>query len=116
MLLLHQRNNLQFKKTNLDLLDKNSINLCLKVEEYLFDHEKMKKICWEKLNKFNVTVYLNTNVTDEIYKKYDLVVISTYANINSLLKNIQKNNVIINLKSAKKSLLNYPKNLKTKVL
>ena len=81
-----QRNNLQFKKINLDLIDKNSINLCLKVEEYLFDHEKMKKICWEKLNKFNVTVYLNTNVTDEIYKKYDLVVISTYANINSLLK------------------------------
>jgi len=38
------RNSLEFEKTNLELVDKNSIQLCLKVRENLYDYEKLKKI------------------------------------------------------------------------
>jgi|TARA_B100001013_G_scaffold80235_1_gene43186 hypothetical protein len=81
-----KRHNLEFTKVNLDLVDKNSIDICLKVKEYLFDHEILKKKCWEKLDKSGVTVYLNTIADYEIYEKYDFIIISTYANVNSLLK------------------------------
>ena len=81
-----KRHNLESTKINLDLVDKNSIDICLKVKEYLFDHEILKKKCWEKLNKSGVTVHLNTIADDEVYEKYDFIIISTYANINSLLK------------------------------
>ena len=74
----------------------------------------MKKICWEKLNKFNVTVYLNTNVTDEIYKKYDLVVISTYANINSLLKKYPEKQRDYQFEIAEKIFLELPLEFKDK--
>ena len=42
------RNSLEFEKTNLELVDENSIQLCLKVRENLYDYEKLKKNCWHK--------------------------------------------------------------------
>ena len=38
-----KRHNLEYTKINLDLVDKNSIDVCLKVKEYLFDHEILKR-------------------------------------------------------------------------
>lgn len=81
-----KRNNLEYSKISLDVLDKNSIQLCLEVKEYSFDHEKLKKICWKKLNESGVNVHLNVMSDDTIYENYDLIIISSYANINSLLE------------------------------
>jgi len=79
------RNSLEFEKTNLELVDENSIQLCLKVRENLYDYEKLKKNCWLKLKNLGVTVNLNNQASDEIFDKFDFVIICTYANINSLL-------------------------------
>lgn len=82
-----KRNNLEYKINELDIVDSNKIDLCVKVDENLFDHEKIKKICHEKLKKENVNVFLNHNVDEGIFSKYDYIVICTYGNSNELLKN-----------------------------
>ena len=83
------RNSLEFEKSNLRIIDKNSIQVCLKVKENLYDYEKLKKICWKKLKNLDVKVNLNTKVNDEIFDKFDFVVICTYASINTLLEKFQ---------------------------
>ena len=85
-----KKHNLEFSKINLDIVDTNSVDLCVKVKEKLFDYEKLKKKCWEKLNKSGVKVLLNTKADKEIFEKFDFVVIATYADINSLLTNYKE--------------------------
>ena len=84
------RNSLEFEKTNLELVDENSIQLCLKVRENLYDYEKLKKNCWFKLKNLGVMVNLNNQASDEIFDEFDFVIICTYANINSLLTKFPK--------------------------
>ena len=85
-----KKHNLEFSKINLDIVDTNSVDLCIKVKEKLFDYEKLKKNCWEKLNASGVKVLLNTKADKEVFEKFDFVVIATYADINSLLTNYKE--------------------------
>ena len=68
-------------------IDKSSIDLCVKAKESNIDPKILYRICWEKLNKQKVNVLLKNRATEEILEKYDHVIVCTYANINSLLKN-----------------------------
>ena len=77
------RNSLEFEKTNLELVNKNSIQLCLKVRENLYDHEKLKKNCWSKLKNLGVTVNLNNQAGDEIFDKFDFVIICTWVYVST---------------------------------
>ena len=79
------RNSLEYKKSILEVVDENSIQLCLKVKETLYDYEKLKQICWQKLKSLGVNVKLNNQVNDDIFDRFDFVIICTYANTNSLL-------------------------------
>ena len=79
------KHNLEFTKTHLELLNSNSIQLCVKVKEDLFDPSKLKSICLKKLKSNNVNLLLNTKADDKIFSNYDFVIICTYANINSIL-------------------------------
>jgi hypothetical protein len=85
-----KKHNLEFSKINLDIVDTNSVDLCVKVKEKLFDYEKLKKNCWQKLNASGVKVLLNTKADKEVFEKFDFVVIATYADINSLLNNYKE--------------------------
>ena len=85
-----KKHNLEFSKINLDIVDTNSVDLCIKVKEKLFDYEKLKKNCWQKLNASGVKVLLNTKADKEVFEKFDFVVIATYADINSLLNNYKE--------------------------
>jgi len=72
-------------KAELDCVQKDSIDLCGKVKESVYDPKKLKKLSLDKLNECNVKIHLNTEVTDEIFAEFDRVVICTYANLNALL-------------------------------
>ena len=109
-----KRNNLEFSEVSLDLVDKKSIQLCLKVDEYSFDHEKLKKICWENLKKSNVNIHFNSLVDDTIYEKYDLVIISTYTDINPLLKQYPKNQRNYQFEICEKIFFELPKEFENK--
>ena len=74
---------LKYKKKSLDVISDESVDLIVKVDELLFDPNKLKKICWDKLNKYGVDVILNTEYISSL-TDYDYKIISTYANLNQL--------------------------------
>ena len=109
------RNSLEYKKSILEVVDENSIQLCLKVKETLYDYEKLKQICWQKLKSLGVNVKLNNQVNDDIFDKFDFVIICTYANTNSLLDKFPEKQRDFQFEICEKILLNYLMNLKIKV-
>jgi len=74
---------LKYKKKSLDVINDESVDLIVKVDELLFDPNKLKKICWDKLNQYGVDVMLNTEYISSL-TDYDYKIISTYANLNQL--------------------------------
>lgn len=85
-----ERNGLEFKRTNLDLISKNKIDVCIKVEEHLIDPKKLKGILLKRLQSLNIKLFLGKSANPNILKSYDQVIICTYANINSLIKKTQR--------------------------
>jgi len=82
--------NLYYKEKKLDFIQKNVVDLMVEVKEFLFDPNKLRDICWDKLNKNNVDVMLDTEYISSL-ENYDYVINSTYANLNQLLpENKQK--------------------------
>jgi len=79
--------NLDFEEINLNVINNSNVSLTIKAKECLFDPNILKKICWQKLKSKKVNVFLNKFVTEEILDSYDMVIVSTYANTNFLLKN-----------------------------
>ena len=108
------RNSLEFEKSDLEIVDKDSIQLCLKVRENLYDYEKFKKICWQKLKNLGVKVNLNNQVGDEIFDEFDFVVICTYANINSLLDKFPKKQRDFQFEICEKIFVELPNEFKNK--
>ena len=84
------RHKLEYKISDLDVIDKKNIDLCVKVKENLFDHRKLKEICWRKMKKNNVNVHLRNQVDEKIVDNYDLVIVCTYADTNKFLKSFPK--------------------------
>ncbi len=79
-------NNLEYNIVDVDIIRKDSIDLCVKVEESLFDPIILKKLCWDKLKKNKVNLLLNKEPTTKLLDAYDVVVICTYSNLNNLLE------------------------------
>ena len=77
---------LEYTISDLPFMNKNSIELCVRVNESVYDPVKLRQTCWEKLKSNNVNVFLNREVTDSIFDNYDMVVIATYVNINKLVE------------------------------
>jgi len=72
-----------------DFLNHHQVDLCLRAKEGRIDHAKLKKICLSRLKKHGVNLRLKTKATSSLLKKkYDLVVLCTYANLNSLLLHV----------------------------
>ena len=74
---------LEYKKDKLNIIDKDSVSLVVKVKELLFDPDKLKRICWNKLNEYNVDVMLDTEYISSS-ETYNYIINSTYANLNQL--------------------------------
>lgn len=82
---------LEFSYKNPGVMDKRTIDLCIKVKESSIDPEILYRICWERLKRKNVRVLLNKKANLSDLKLYDHAVVCTYAFINNLLsENITK--------------------------
>ena len=75
--------NLPYREKELDFIRENVVDLVIEAKEFLFDPNKLRQLCWNKLKKYNVDVHLNKDlfVNDE----FDYVINATYANLNELL-------------------------------
>ena len=109
-----ERNDLEYEVTDLDIIKEESIDLCVKVKEELFDHKKIKKICWEKLKENNVNVKLEKEFTKDMFEKYDFIVISTYADSNSLLEDFPTKQRDYQFEICEKAFVKLPDSFKDK--
>ena len=75
---------LEYELITPTIINKNSIDLCFKVKENLFDHEKLKKLCWKKLKDNDVNIIFNTKASNKILDKYDFIIICTYGQTENL--------------------------------
>lgn len=76
---------LEIEETNLDVVNKDAISLCIKANEKLIDPYKLKELCISELKKSDINLQLNIKATSEIFNQFDNIVIATYSTINSLL-------------------------------
>ena len=74
---------LDYEEKKLDLINKNVVDLTIKADEFLFNPERLRKICWINLVKSGVNIKLKTECNS--FDDYDYVVNATYANLNHLL-------------------------------
>jgi len=109
-----KKNNLEFEISTPDVIDKNSVELCFKVDEKIFDHKKLKNICLEKIKKNNVNLFLNKEVDDEIFPLYDFVVICTYGQNNKLLRKFPDHEKVYQFEVVEKIFVKLPESFKNK--
>jgi len=76
------RIDLEYNEIQTDLVNNDTIDLCVKVKELLFDSNKLRKICKDLLGMYSVKVFTNSNYSYNNNK--NLVVNCTYANKNYL--------------------------------
>ena len=74
---------LHYEEKKLDFIRENVVDLVVQVNEFLFDSNKLRKICWDKLKEYKVNVNLNTEYTSD--STHDYVINSTYSNSNKLI-------------------------------
>ncbi len=87
------RHNLPFKEEHCRVVNKDSITASLKVEESIFDLEKLKLICKEKLKTHKVNLIFQEADFNSL-QKYNIVIYALYANSNLPFQNkprLQKN-------------------------
>ena len=77
---------LKYEITDLDILNKDSIEKCVKVREAIIDPVKFKAACLERCKRYGVNIILGKKVSYEDLHEYDMVVSATYANSNIPLK------------------------------
>ena len=95
------------------MIHKNSVDLVVKVDEFLFNPNKLKEICWDKLNKYNVDVRLNTKVFDvDECGECEAIINATYTNINKLLEPMSWKNYQFEL--CEKPVIKLPEQYKNK--
>lgn len=105
---------LEYEETTLEDVNCEEIDLCVKVKESLFDPIKLKKICWEKLEKNNVNVYTKQNVDYDSLQSYDKIILSTYANQNTLLNYFPEFQNNYQFEICEKPVVKLPKSIKNK--
>jgi hypothetical protein len=103
--------NLEYEEKKVDFIHKNVVDLTVKVKEFLFNPDELKKICWNKLKKYNVNVMLDTEYIDT-YENNTCVINSTYANSNQLLSSDKQKDYQFEL--CEKPVIKLPKQYKNK--
>lgn len=68
------------------LMRRDAIDLCLRVQEGLFDPDRLRAICWRNLRRAKVSVRLETAADEKHLAAYDVAVVCTYSTINTLLR------------------------------
>jgi D-amino-acid oxidase len=100
--------NLEFTISELELLNKNAIDLCVKVKESIWDPVELKKICTNKLQTSNIKLHLNSKINESIFKNYDYIIICTYASLNSLLSDFSESKLKYQFEICEKPVVSLP--------
>jgi predicted dehydrogenase len=103
---------LKYEITDLNILDKENIEKCVKVEESIIDPFKFKETCLKRCDEYGVNIILNKKVDYNDMKNYDLIVVATYAHNNSLIEKFPSAQRDYQFELVEKMVLNLPEKFK----
>jgi len=106
--------NLEFSINNLNLVNQENVQLCVKVKESVFDPEILKNMCWKKLKDNRVKVNLNTNISLKSLHNFDYIIIATYSDLNRLLEKFPEYQRELQFELCEKPVIKPPKSLENK--
>tara|TARA_B100000949_G_scaffold22060_1_gene16935 strand:- start:46 stop:744 length:699 start_codon:yes stop_codon:yes gene_type:complete len=95
-------------------MNKDSIEMCIRVKESVYDPEKLRQVCWKKLKDQNVKIHLSNKVSDDLFEKFDRVVICAYTGINQLLKQYPTQQNEYQFELCEKPVVKLPESFKNK--
>ena len=107
-------NDLEYNFASLDILNNDKLEYCLKVNESLYDPDKLRAICNERLKKANVKLLTGKEVALSNLKDYDYKIVATYANQNKLLADYPKYQRDYQFEICEKPVVKLPSSLSTK--
>lgn len=84
------RHGLEYELDTPPIVRPESVDLCVKVNEQLFDPFVLRALAWLKLREADVTVHLRTEVRSPDIDAYDFRVLATYGYLNPLLVDGQR--------------------------
>lgn len=90
-----------------DVIKKDSVSLCVKVDECMLSPSKLIEFSEKNLKKKQVNAIFKEFHPSDI-KKYDLVIVATYANQNYLLENYPEKQVDYQFEAIEKLVLKLP--------
>ena len=105
---------LEYTPSQLQFMNKDSIEMCIRVKESIYDPEKLKQVCWKKLKDQNVKIHLSNKVSDDLFEKFDRVVICAYTGINQLLKQYPTQQNEYQFELCEKPVVKLPESFKNK--
>ena len=109
-----KKHNLDFEIQDSGLLNKENLDLCIKVKENLLDPLKLKKVCWNKLKSNKVNVLLKREFFSKDLANHDFVINCTYAYLNKLLGHIPTAQKEYQFELCEKPLIQLPEKFKNK--
>ena len=105
---------LEYTPSQLQFMNKDSIEICIRVKESVYDPEKLRQVCWKKLKDQNVKIHLSNKVSDDLFEKFDRVVICAYTGINQLLKQYPTQQNEYQFELCEKPVVKLPESFKNK--
>ena len=105
---------LEYTPSQLQFMNKDSIEMCIRVKESVYDPEKLRQVCWKKLKDQNVKIHLSNKVSDDLFEKFDRVVICAYTGINQLLKQYPTQQNEYQFELCEKPVVKLPESFKNK--
>ena len=105
---------LEYTPSQLQFMNKDNIEMCIRVKESVYDPEKLRQVCWKKLKDQNVKIHLSSKVSDDLFEKFDRVVICAYTGINQLLKQYPTQQNEYQFELCEKPVVKLPESFKNK--
>jgi len=105
---------LEYTPSQLQFMNEDSIEMCIRVKESVYDPEKLRQVCWKKLKDQNVKIHLSNKVSDDLFEKFDRVVICAYTGINQLLKQYPTQQNEYQFELCEKPVVKLPESFKNK--
>lgn len=105
---------LEYTPSQLQFMNKDSIEMCIRVKESVYDPEKLRQVCWKKLKDQNVKIHLSNKVSDDLFEKFDRVVICAYSGVNQLLKQYPTQQNEYQFELCEKPVVKLPESFKNK--
>lgn len=106
------RNQLEYEEVKLDLVESNLISSIVKVKEKLFDPDSLRNSLHNYLERFGVSINLDTKVEIKNLTDFDYIINATYANLNELLP--ENKRVDYQFELCEKPVVKLPKEYKNK--